>query len=400
MKLSDSKVRNLKAKSRQYKVYDSHGLFLIVSPKGGKWWRYRFKQNGKEKTLSLGIYDPGNVRKHVSLAEARTARDEMAQRLKDGRSLRTKNDTDQATFKSAMLEWLSRRTKWSEETHHQNKSRLDSYVVPYLGDRKLTDIDTGDVLQVLRRIEATGKLATMSEVKSLISRVLGYAVAIGELKHNPSSDIGEDALSAYKAKHFARLTDVHEIAGLVRAVDGYKGTFVTRLALKWSMLTFARPGEIRQAEWSEIEGETWRIPDHKMKAPREHIIPLSPQAIKVLNELRPLTGRGKYLFPGARSAKRPMSENTVNSALRRMDYDKDQMTAHGFRGMASGQLHEMGWDSLVIELQLAHTDKNQVRAAYNASERLEERRKMMKAWADRLDNLGSNQGSNVVGIRA
>jgi integrase len=333
--------------------------------------------------------------KHVSLADARIARDEMAKRLKDGKSPKSSKTTDQATFKWAMLEWLSRRTTWSEETHHQNKSRLDSYVVPYLGDHKLTDIDTGDVLCV-RRIEATGKLATMSEVKSLISRVFGYAITVGELKHNPSSEIGEDALSAYKTTHFARLTDVNETAGLVRAIDAYKGAYVTRLALKWSMLTFARPGEVRQAEWSEIEGAIWRIPAHKMKAKREHIVPLSPQAIEVLNELRPLTGRGKYLFPGARSVKRPMSENTVTASLRRMDYGKDQMTAHGFRGMASGQLHEMGWDSLVIELQLAHKDRNQTRAAYNASSRLEDRRMMMNQWADRLDNLEAN----VVSLRA
>lgn len=396
MKLSDSKVRNLKPKERQYKVYDSYGLFIIVSPKGGKWWRYRFKKDGKEQNLSLGIYDPANVLRHVSLAEARTARDEMAQRLKDGKGAAPRKDANLATFKWAMTEWLSRRTKWSPETHQQNKSRLDSYVVPYLGDRRLVDINTGDVLMVLRRIESAGKIATMHEVKSLVSRVLGFAVAIGELKHNPSSDIGEDALSAYRTTHFARLTDVKEIAGLVRAIDGYKGAFVTRLALRWSLLTFARPGEVRHAEWSEIEGTTWRIPAHKMKARREHIVPLSPQAVQVLDELRPLTGRGKYLFPGARSVKRPMSENTVIAALRRMDYGKDQMTAHGFRGMASGQLHEMGWDSLVIELQLAHTDKNQTRAAYNASERLEERKKMMKQWADRLDSLENN----VVGIRA
>ena len=396
MQLSDSKVRNLKPKSSRYKVFDSHGLFMIVSPKGGKWWRYRFKQHGKEKTLSLGIYDPSNIRKHISLAEARAARDEMALRLKAGKNPNPRQDSDHSTFKWAMTEWLSRRTGWSEETHKQNKSRLDSYVVPYLGDRQLKDIDTGDVLQVLRRIETTGKLATMTEVKSLIFRVLGFAVAVGELKHNPSTNIGADALAAYRTTHFARLTDVKEIAGLVRAIDGYKGAFVTRLALRWSLLTFARPGEVRHAEWSEIEGTTWRIPAHKMKARREHIVPLSPQAVEVLDELRPLTGRGKYLFPGARSIKRPMSENTVIAALRRMDYGKDQMTAHGFRGMASGQLHEMGWDSLVIELQLAHADKNQTRAAYNASERLEERRKMMRQWADRLDSLEDN----VVSIRA
>jgi integrase len=398
MKLSDSKVRSLKPRSGRYKAFDTHGLYLIVAPNGGKWWRYRFKVDCKEQNRSLGIYDPSNVLKHVSLADARIARDEMAQRLRDGKSPASKKGTDHSTFKWAMNEWLSRRTKWSEETHIQNKSRLDSYVVPFLGDRQLKDIDTGDVLQVLRRIEATGKLATMHEVKSLISRVLGYAVAIGELKHNPSSDIGEDALAAYKTTHFARLTDVKEIGGLVRAIEGYKGTFTTRLALRWSMLTFARPGEVRHAEWSEIEGTTWRIPAHKMKVGREHIVPLSPQAVEVLDELRPITGRGKYLFPSVRDAKRPMSENTINAALRRMDYSKDQMTAHGFRGMASGQLHELGWDSLLIELQLAHTDKNQTRAAYNASERLKERRKMMAQWADRLDDL-QNQDSNVVSIR-
>jgi integrase len=396
MRLSDSKVRNLKPDTRQYKKYDSHGLFLIVSPNGGKWWRYRFKQKGKENTQSLGIYDPSNVLKHVSLADARKARDEMAQRVKDGKSPKPQKDTDQSTFKWAMNEWLSKRTKWSPETYERNKSRLDIYVVPYLGHRNLSDIETADVLQTLRRIEAAGKISTMHKVKSLIANVFSYAIAVGESKHNPANDIGAEALSPRNEKHFPRLKGVEEIAGLVRAINSYTGTHITRCALQWSLLTFARPGEVRHAEWKEIEGDTWRIPAHKMKARREHIVPLSPQAIAVLDELRPLTGRGKYLFPSVRTNDRPMSENTVTAALRRMDYGKDQMCAHGFRGMASGQLHETGWDSLLIELQLAHKDRNQTRAAYNASTRLPERRKMMKQWADRLDNLEGN----IVSLRA
>ena len=394
--LTDSKIKNLKPDSRQYKRYDRLGLYLIVTPKGGKWWRYRFKQDGKDKSMSLGIYDPANVLRHVSLADARQARDEMALMLKDGKTPSLKSGNETATFKWAMLEWLSKRTNWSEDTHLQNKARLDSWVIPYLGHRKLAEIETADVLQVLRRLEAAGKIATMHEVKTLVARVLGYAVAVGELKHNPSTGIGEDALTPRSANHFARLNSVDEIAGLKHAIEGYKGTHVTRCALQWSLYTFARPGEVRHAEWAEIEGDTWRIPAHKMKARREHIVPLSPQAVAVLDDLRPLTGRGKYLFPTARTNDRPMSENTVTAALRRMGYAKDEMCAHGFRGMASGQLHEMGWDSLVIELQLAHKDRNQTRAAYNASLRLEERRKMMSQWADRLDTLEGN----VVSLRA
>jgi integrase len=392
--LTDSKIKNFKPTSSPYKRYDKFGLYMIVRPEGGKWWRYRFKQHGKENSRSLGIYDPANVLRHVSLADARKARDEMAQNLKDGKPL--KAETETATFKWAMLEWLSKRTNWSSDTHQQNRGRLNAWVDPYLGHRKLAEIETSDVLQVLRRIESAGKIHTMHQVKNLVTRVLAYAVAVGELKSNPAADIGEDALTSRSPNHFARLKTVDEIAGLVRAIESYKGTHITRCALQWSLYTFARPGEVRHAEWAEIEGDTWRIPAHKMKARREHIVPLSPQVVAVLDELRPLTGRGKYLFPSVRTHDRPMSENTVTAALRRMDYGKDQMCAHGFRGMASGQLHEMGWDSLVIELQLAHKDRNQTRAAYNASSRLEDRRKLMNQWADRLDNMEAN----VVSLRA
>lgn len=397
--LSDSKIRNAKPKDRQYKLYDNLGLFILITPKGGKWWRYRYRLDGREKTLSLGVYNPRNLRTHVSLQEARDKRDVLAKQLKAGTdpSVERKQAAG-GTFAWAMEEWISRRN-WTANTVEQNRGRLDSYVVPYMGQKPLAEIDATLILQTLRRIEAAGKISTMHRVKNLISRVLAYAVAVGAIPMNPAAGIGEDALTPRNEKNFARLTNTKAIGGLVRAIEGYKGSEVTRLALQWSMLTFCRPGEVRAAEWGEIEEDSrlWRIPAERMKARREHIVPLSDKALEILHELRPLTGSGTYLFPSVRSASRPMSENTVNAALRRMGYKRDEMTAHGFRGMASTQLHELGWDSLVIELQLAHKDRNQTRAAYNSSERLAERRKMMEQWGSYVS--GMLAGSNVVAIR-
>jgi integrase len=254
------------------------------------------------------------------------------------------------------------------------------------------------MLAVLRRIEARGAHETAHRTKQRAGQVFRYAIATGRAKHDPTADL-KGALSPVSVKSRAAITDPAKVGELLRAIDGYTGGLVARCALKLAPLVFVRPGELRQAEWPEfdLDKAEWRIPAGKMKMREEHIVPLSPQAVAILRELHPLTSRGRFVFPGERSPTRPMSENTVNAALRRMGFDKDTMTGHGFRALASTRLNELGWAPDVIERQLAHAERNKVRAAYNRAQYLTERRKMMQAWADYLDGLRA--GGKVVAFK-
>lgn len=271
-------------------------------------------------------------------------------------------------------------------------------MLPWLGKRPVQELEAPELLACLRRIQARGALETAHRALQTLSLVFRYGVATGRAQRDPAADL-RGALPPVRVKHFAAITDPKTIGALLRDLDGYEGSFVTRCALQLAPLLFVRPGELRQAEWPEfdLDSAEWRIPAHKMKMRHAHIVPLSTQALAILRELQALTGRGRYLFPGLRTADRPMSENAVNAGLRRLGYDQTQMTGHGFRSMASTLLNEMGWHRDAIERQLAHAEKDGVRAAYNRAEHLPERRQMMQAWADYLDAL--KQGAAVVPIR-
>jgi integrase len=276
--------------------------------------------------------------------------------------------------------------------------RLTLNVFPWIGARPVGQITAPELLAVLRRIEARGRLETAHRAHQNCGQVLRFAVATGRAERDPSGDL-RGALPPASKRHHAAVIDPKAIAELLRVLDGYTGSFVTACALRLAPLLFVRPGELRRAEWAEIDLDAaeWRIPAAKMKMRAPHVVPLADQALAILRELHPLTGRGRYVFPGARSADRPMSENTVNAALRRLGYDKDVMTGHGFRTLASTTLHEQGWPSDIIERQLAHAERNKIKAAYNRAEHLPERRRMMQAWADHLDTL--REGANVVPLR-
>ncbi len=269
---------------------------------------------------------------------------------------------------------------------------------PWLGDSTINDIQPKDVLRVLRRVEDRGAAEAGHRIRQHCSAVFRYAVASGYADRDPTQDL-RGALLPTKPKHYASITDAKKIGELLRAIDAYKGQLVTRCALTLTALTFVRPGELRKAEWAEfdLENAEWRIPAEKMKMDRPHIVPFSEQALDVLKEIQPLTSDGRFVFPGIRSQQRPMSENTVTAALRGMGYTGDEITAHGFRSMASTRLNEMGWNRDAIERQLAHIEGNAVRAAYNYAEHLEERRRMMQAWADYLDGLRND--ADVTPIR-
>jgi integrase len=403
MPLTDVKIRNAQTKERPYKLYDRRGLFLLVMPNGSKQWRFRYRVAGKENMLSLGAYP------EVSLREARHRADEALRLLEQGRDprgIRRVRGAGLALEGSETLEVVAR--EWFEKfspnwvPSHATTilRRLETNVFPWLGARPIEALEAQDLLPVLRRIEERGALETAHRVRTILSQVFRYAVATGRAKRDPLADL-KGALSPVRKRHFAALTDPQEVAGLLRAIDTYQGSFVTRCALKLAPLLFVRPGELRQARWEEIDLEqaVWNIPKERVKTRTPHIVPLARQALEILEELKPLTGRSPFVFPSERSYQRPMSENTLLGALRRLGYTKEEMTPHGFRAMGRTMLEEiLQVRPEIIEQQLAHRVLDPLGRAYNRTTHLQERRQMMQAWADYLDELKA--GGKVIPLRS
>ena len=374
---------------------------MEVAPAGGKWWRFKYRHGGKEKRLSLGVYP------EVSLAEARERRDAARKLLAQGidpsatrRAEKAEAQAGEESFELVAREWFERnRSKWSETNAKHILARLMNDVFPWIGSRPIREITAPELLSVGRRIEDRGAIYTAHRALQNCGQVFRYAVACGKAKRDPSQDLRGALAPIPKEIHRPSITDTKELGELLRAIDTYQGSNVVRCALKLAPLVFVRPGELRRAEWSEIdlEAREWRIPGAKMKMREQHIVPLSRQAVAALRDLHPLTGAGKFVFPGVRSASKPMSENTVNAALRYMGYSTDRVTGHGFRSTASTLLHEQGWNRDAIERQLAHAERNKIKAAYDHAEYLPERRRMMQAWADFLDGL--REGGKVITLR-
>lgn len=388
--LTEAKVRKTKPQKSPQKFFDGGGLFLLVTPSGGKLWNLKYRFNGKEKKLSLGSYP------EISLAEARQRREDartlVANEVDPGEVKKAQQAAESAqadTFEVIAREWHSRfAPTWAKSHSGKIIRRFELYVFPWIGTKEITSISAKEMLEVLRRVEEKGIIETAHRIHQSCGRVFRYAIATGRAERDPTGDL-RGALPPANTKHMASIIDPREIGGLLRAIDGYNGSIVTRCALRLAPLVFVRPGELRHAEWAEMdfEAKEWRIPAEKMKSKYQHIVPLSKQSVEVLQDIMPLTGRGKYVFPSPRTGNRPMSDNAVLAALRRMGYEKDEMSGHGFRSMASTLLNEQGWNRDAIERQLAHTEKNSVRASYNFAEYLPERRKMMQSWADYLDSL-------------
>lgn len=399
--LTATAIRNVKPAEKVQRFFDGRGLYLEVMPTGRKYWRLKYRHAGKEKRLALGVYP------EVTLAEARELRDKARTAIREGRdpsaerkaARREVKLSADTTFEGVARQWLAaQKKKLAPITYDKAVSTLEANAFPWIGSRPIAEIDSPEALAVLKRIEARGAHETAHRVKARMGQVFRYAIAHGNATRDPTADL-RGALAPIVSKSHAAVTDPGAVADLLRALDGYAGQFSTRCALRLAPLVFARPGELRHMEWTELDLEAaeWRIPAHKMKMRDAHVVPLSVQAVAILRELEPLNGRGRYAFPGIRTATEPMSENTVNAALRRMGFDKDTMTGHGFRAMASTRLNELGWPPDVIERQLAHAERNKVRAAYNRAQYMAERRKMMQAWADYLDGLRA--GVNVVPIK-
>ena len=394
-KLTDTAVKNAKPPTS---ISDGGGLYLLVK-ETGKFWRYNYRMDGKQKTLSIGSYP------EITLKDARTQHEEARALLARGvdpsqhkqatKGARRAESTN--TLQAVAMEWLVKftATQVPEHTARQQR-RLERHVFPWIGGRIIGEIEPPDILAVLRRIEAAGTLETAHRVKTIMGQVFRYAVATGRAVRDQTADL-KGALPPAKGNHFAAITDPKAIGELLRAMSSYKGALETCIALQISAYTFTRPGELRQMEWAEIEGDVWTIPAEKMKAGRGHVVPLCSQVLALLDELRPLTGHRRYVFPSRTDTSKPMSANTVRSALVRLGYDSDTMTAHGFRALASTRLYEMGFHSDLIEKQLAHSVGSDVRRAYDRSQHIEQRTAMMQQWADYLDSL--RDGAQVIPIR-
>jgi integrase len=356
--LSETKIRAASLKERPYKLFDKRGLFLLVTPTGGRLWRLRYRMGALEKLISLGAYPD------VTLKRAREKHDEARRLIADDIDPSAQRKAQRAalldTFEGVAKEWLALQSKsLSPETISILGARLNSALYPYLGSRPVASITAQELLVALRRIEARGRHETAHRIRALAGRVLRYAVATGRAQHDVAADL-KDALAPVKSRNFASVTDPARVGELMRAIDGYSGYPVTALALKLAPLVLVRPGELRAAEWSEFDlpNAEWRILAARMKMKEQHIVPLARQAIAILRELEPLARGGRLLFSSLRTRDRPMSENTINAALRRLGYSSEEQTGHGFRSMASTLLNEQHFPPDVIELQLAHPERN------------------------------------------
>jgi len=400
-KLTATAVKQAKPKAKPYKLADGGGLYLHVKT-AGKYWRYKYRFAGKEKLLALGTYPD------ISLADARklhqAARENLADGIDPSSHKKTKKSADQSnsanSFEAVAIEWSKTRSKKADSTEKRQRALLEKDLFPFIGNRPIADIDAPELLKTLRKIENRGAIETAHRANRLAGQIFRYAIVTGRCEHNPSIDL-KDALTQPIKSHRQSITDPAEVGPLIAAIKSYQATPVVMAALQLSPLFLCRPGELRHLEWTEVNFAEARIelPASKMKMKEPHIIPLASQAISILKELQPITGRGKYVFPSARGASRPLSDNGVRTALRTLGYTNDQICPHGFRAMGRTILDEvLNFPVDWIEHQIAHSVKDSNGRAYNRTKHLPQRKKMMQAWADYLDDL-ANGTSNVAPFR-
>lgn len=400
---NDVAFRSAKPREKPFKLSDGGGLFLLVQPNATKLWRLAYRHSGKQKLLALGQYPV------ITLADARLRRDAAKKLLADGIDPSVERKTERRaaklsnanTFKAVADELIEKFKAEGDAPATLKKKRwLLDFAIAEFGKRPIAEIKAPEILEALRKIEERGRHETATRTRSTVGAVFRYAIATGRAERDPSADL-RGALITPTVTHRATIIEPNAVGALLRAIDGFEGQPTTRFALKLAPLVFVRPGELRKAEWKEfdIASSEWRIPGAKMKMRRPHRVPLAPQTLVILTQLREITGGSRYLFPSVRSWHRPISENTLNAALRRLGYDKTELTVHGLRSTASSLLNESGkWHADAIERQLAHQDADEVRAAYAHAEFWQERVKMMRWWADYLDELRDR--GRVVSMRA
>jgi integrase len=399
MPLTDAAARNAKPAAKTVRMFDRDGLYLEVSPRGGKWWRLKYRYAGKEKRVSLGVYPEINLKKaRARTIDARQLLDAGIDPSENRRAAKAAQVEGAAnSFEVVTREWIEQQMKsWVKGHSERILTRFERDIFPWIGARPIADLTAPELLTTMRRIEKRGALETAHRALGNCGQVFRYAIATGRAKRDPTSDL-RGALPAVRPTHFAAITDPRRVGALMRAIDGYEGSLTVRCALRLAPLVFVRPGELRHAQWSamDLDGGEWRYTVTKTNTP--HIVPLSSQAVATLRDLQPVTGRGRYVFCSARSSQRPMSDNAILAAMRRMGIAKDEMSGHGFRAMARTILDEvLGFRPDFIEHQLAHAVRDPNGRAYNRTAHLAERRKMMQAWADYLDKLKS--GADVIPI--
>lgn len=409
--LKDISIRTAKSEAKDKRLNDGEGLYLLVKPNGSKWWRFDYSIEGKRKTLSVGVYPA------VSLADARAraaeARatvaagsdpSESRKESREAKQLARLNEERKSeglpilnSFADVTRQWLaSIEHLTSTKTHTKKTSRIERLAFPLLGDKPVKEIKSSDVLEVLKPMIDKQQLETAHRLHAEISSVFAYAIVHNFTDYDPAQAVAKQ-IPAQKVKHRAAIIDPKQVAQLLRDISNYQGTFVVQSAFRLSPLLFQRPGEIRQMLWADVDlvAREWR--PYVSKTDFHHIVPLSTQATAILEAVQPLTGGGQYVFPSSRGDGRPMSDNTIRTALKSLGYDSDVMTAHGFRTTASTLLNEQGWSPDAIERQLAHAPRDQVRAAYNRAQYLDERRRMMQSWADYL--YGLKAGAEVIQFR-
>jgi len=404
MALTDTALRNAKPKEKAYKLYDEAGLFIQVTPAGGKWWRFKYRFDGKEKLLSFGTYP------EVTLAEARGNRDDARKLLAkkppvDPSVARKAEKTSRAisvsnSFEAIAREWVASHMKDKSQAHKERTiRRFETFLFPWVGNKPIAELTAPEILTCIKRIQNQNKLETAHRALQAAGQVFRYAVQTGRAVRDVTADL-KGALPSTTVKHMAAFTEPKQVAELLRAIDGFTGTLTVQTALKLAPLVFVRPSELRTAKWADMDLEAgeWRY--RVSKTNTDHLVPLSSQAITLLKEIQPLSGHGEFVFMGGHDPKKPMSEAAINAALKRMGYDtKTQITGHGFRAMARTILHErLDIDPHVIEQQLAHKVPDALGAAYNRTKFIEQRRVMMQQWADYLDELKA--GARVIRMRS
>lgn len=396
MPLTDTTIRSAKPQNKTVKMFDGGGLYLELAPNGGKWWRLKYRLEGKEKRISLGTYPV------IGLKEARQRREDAKKLIANGidpsiqrqavkASIRSK-ETD--SFEAVAREWFDKHVSALAPSYGKKvRSLFEKQILPVFGAKHIAEVEPADILKAARHVEESGAVETAHRLVQLCGQLLRYGIATGRCKYDITQGL-HGALPKVSVKHMATITDRKRIGELLRAIDNYGGFLPVKSALRLAPLLFVRPGELRAAEWSEIDFESaeWRIPAAKMKMKQRHIVPLARQSLVILEELQTYTGQGRFLFPSMRTDARPVALESMLVALRAMGFGKDEIVTHGFRGMASTLLNELGYNRDWIERQLAHGERNHIRAAYNHAEFLPERRRMMQEWADFLDVLRTNIG--------
>jgi len=394
-RLSDTQIRAAKPRDAPYKLYDGDNLYVLVNPDGSKWWRQRYYWNAREKLLSVGVYP------EVSMKTARARGEEIREQVANGIDPSTKRQAEKAearnaaenTFKPVSEAWLEQAASarhWTADHTERVRRRLERDTWPWIGSKPIGAVTEDHLLQCLLRVGDRGRIDTAHRLRAELEAIFHYAKRRRLAAFNPASDIKSDDLPRLKVTHNAAIVDPTAFGTLLRALETYPGDFAVKCALKLEALLFVRPGELRLARWEEFDlaGAEWRIPASRMKMREQHLVPLSRQALTILRELHGYTGPDGFVFPQRRNASRPISNNTLGSALRTLGFSAEQQTAHGFRTCASTLLNESGeWNPDAIERQLAHGPRDKVRAAYNSAQHLPERRRMMQWWADRCDEL-------------